>query len=158
MEPEPPARFVRPSEPTVLSGPRPRFVRPLSVGVVLVHEGAFADPATLLLELEAKLARDEGVRRVVAVRGLVGEALDLDDLAALAAKQGHDALLVDVLPGPEGALREGFWLHPGGEADARLIAHVVVRDAEAGYVGPPTFPDVWDRLATAHCRLPAPRR
>ena len=78
--------------------------------------------------------------------------------AALAAKQGHDALLVDVLPGPEGALREGFWLHPGGEADARLIAHVVVRDAEAGYVGPPTFPDVWDRLATAHCRLPAPRR
>lgn len=152
----PRVRFVRP-EPLPASGERPRFARPLSVGVVLVHEGVLANPKTLVLELEANLARDEEVRRVVALRGVAGGAASLDDLRELAAKQGHDALLVDVLPGPTGAVREGFWLHPAAKPEASLIAHVIVRDAEAGLVGPPTFPDVWDRLATAHVRLPLPR-
>jgi len=155
-EEAPRVRFLRP-EPVPASGERPRFVRPLSVGVVLVHEGVLANPKTLVLELEANLARDEEVRRVVALRGVAGDAASLEDLRQLAAKQGHDALLVDVFPGPEGAAREGFWLYPAAEPEAALIAHVIVRDAEAGLVGPPTFPDVWDRLATAHVRLPLPR-
>lgn len=149
-------RFEPPAE-VPASGERPKFVRPVSVGVVLVHDGVLANPKTLVLELEANLARDEEVRRVVALRDVAGEAATLEDLRRLAAKQGHDALLVDVLPGPEGAVREGFWLDPAAKPEATLIAHVIVRDAEAGLVGPPTFPDLWDRLATAHVRLPLPR-
>lgn len=131
---------------------RPRLGGGQVLAVVRVRDGLITGEGELLLRLDHELSRVEELDAVVGPGAEPsGDAMGLEELAALAAAHERQLLLVDVIPSrTPGALRDGYLVHT---VTGELLATWSV-DPER----PPVVPtgqraDLVQRIVAAHARL-----